>query len=277
MLVVSVDGESDSRATESAQPGVHTDSVGVVIPAYEPSIPLLESYVESLRTELAPTRIRIELDAPEAGVRERLEDIASVSVSTTRRGKGQAIMDGFDALETDVLVFADADGSVPASSVADIARRVTADGAALAIGSRRHPEATIVSHQTTGRRILGDAFALLARQLLPIACHDYQCGAKAIRSSVWEEVRPYCTESGFAWDIELVSMAAVLGHDVVEVPVEWRDHPDSTVDPVSTGIELARAVVDVRRRARKIAAGEADRGVDRSERGTGVNSGTDDH
>lgn len=266
---MNADGDAARSSDADGEPVVPDaeQSIGVVIPAYEPDVSLLESYVDALEDAVAPAEIVIELDAPGPGVEERLAPIATVSTSADRRGKGRAIMDGFDALETDVLVFADADGSVPATSIAAIASRVI-DGASLAVGSRRHPDATIVTHQTIGRRVLGDAFALVARHLLPVALYDYQCGAKAVTRSAWDEIRTDCSETGFAWDVEFVSVAALRGFSIAEVPVEWRDHPDSTVDPLSTGIELLRAIVDVRRRARGGTREPGDR--------TGVNTGPDD-
>jgi hypothetical protein len=120
--------------------------------------------------------------------------------------------------------------------------RIREGVAAVSIGSRRHPDAEIATHQTIGRRVLGDAFAFAARNLLATRCYDYQCGAKAVRADAWEEIRRHSYGVGFAWDLEFVSVAGSLGYDITEVPVEWHDHPDSTVDPFWTTVELATAV-----------------------------------
>lgn len=61
-------------------------------------------------------------------------------------------MAGFDALDTDVYAYVDADGSIPAASIADIVRQVRDGTAAVSIGSRRHPASEILSHQTVVRR-----------------------------------------------------------------------------------------------------------------------------
>lgn len=233
---------------------VTADSLGIVIPAYDPDILTLEQYIRDIRDVIGPQVICVEIDSPRRAHVDRLEETADqVSVATTRRGKGGAIMAGFDSLETDVLAFADADGSVPASSLDDVVRQVREGTADVSLASRRHPSSHIVDHQTVVRRLLGDAFAFAARQMLPTQCRDYQCGAKAVRADAWEVIGHHCYEPGFAWDLEFVSVAGAVGYEIAEVPVDWEDHPDSTVNPISTSVELATALVDVKRRADAIA------------------------
>ncbi|WP_049936921.1 glycosyltransferase [Haloplanus natans] len=259
-------------------------SVGVVIPAYRPDVDRLGAYVRALRTVLDPEEIRVELDSEgrspsgnrtqsgdsrpeaddsvkprstgsEASVRDRIADLpVTLNEASSRRGKGAAITAGFEALsaEVDVLAFADADGSTPAPSIADVVRPVVAGEADLAAGSRRHPDATVESHQTVARRHLGDGFAWLARRLLDVHLYDYQCGAKALTAEAWELTRPHLHEPGFAWDIELLAVADAVGCRIVEVPVVWEDRPESTVSPVRTTFRLARGLVVSRHRAKLI-------------------------
>jgi len=254
-----------------------------VIPAYHPDVDRLGAYVRALHEAVAPEEIRVELDseasetpradgeavdsvepratesrtesgdAAEPTVRDRIADLpVTLHAVSGRRGKGAAITAGFEALSTevDVLAFADADGSTPAPSIADVVRPVVAGDADLAAGSRRHPEATVQSHQTVARRYLGDGFAWLARRLLDVHLYDYQCGAKALTTDAWDRVRPHLHEPGFAWDIELLAVADAVGCRIAEVPVVWEDRPESTVSPVQTTLRLARGLVVSRHRAK---------------------------
>ncbi len=228
-----------------------TRTVGIVVPAYRSDPDRLATYVRALDERLAPEAIRIELDAPTPDVTDALAELPfDVGTTRRRRGKGAAITDGFEALDTDVLAFVDADGSTPPESVADVLAPVVDDDVDLAVGSRRHPDARVVSHQTFARRYLGDGFALLARLLLDAKFYDYQCGAKALSRETWATVREHLYEPGFAWDIELVAVAAALGHRLVEVPVVWEDRPGSTVSPVGTTLSLARGLLVARHRTK---------------------------
>lgn len=228
-----------------------TRSVGVVIPAYHPDVSRLASYVDALHEAVEPAELRVELDAAEPSVRDRIASLpVTLNEVSVRRGKGAAITAGFEALSTDVLAFADADGSTPAASMAGVIRPVTAGNADVAAGSRRHPDATVRSHQTVARRYLGDTFAWVARRLLDVHLYDYQCGAKALTHEAWTRIRSHLHEPGFAWDIELLAVVDAVGCRVVEVPVIWEDRPASTVSPVRTSLRLARGLVAARHRAR---------------------------
>jgi glycosyltransferase involved in cell wall biosynthesis len=232
-------------------------SLGVVVPAYRPDVDQLREYVHALHERLDPVTIRIELDSPRDAVVDRLQradlpQSVTVDVIPYRRGKGAAVTAGFEALETDLLAFADADGSTPADSIATIVATVREEGFDLAVGSRRHPDATVKSHQTVARRWLGVGFVWLARRLLDADLHDYQCGAKVLTRSAWDQVREHLYEAGFAWDIELIAMAAAFDLRIAEVPITWEDRPGSTVEPVRTSLRMARALLVARHRAKQI-------------------------
>jgi hypothetical protein len=225
--------------------------VGLVVPAYRPDLDRLGRYVRSLDAELDPATIRIELDAPESGVPEALAELpATVNAVPYRRGKGAAITAGFEALSTEVRAFADADGSTPAGSVADVLAPLTDGRADLAVGSRRHPEANVRSHQTRLRRRMGDGFAWLARRLLDADLYDFQCGAKGVTADAWTAARDHLYEPGFAWDIELIAITAALGYRIAEVPITWEDAPDSTVSALATPVRMAEGLFRARHRAR---------------------------
>lgn len=230
-------------------------TVGLVIPAFRPNVETLRAYVLELCDRLEPATIRIELDDPSAETVAQLESVpATVNAVDARRGKGAAITAGFRALETDVYAFADADGSTSVDSVAAVVDRVREHrhGAALAVGSRRHPRSAVVSTQSAVRERFGDAFAWLARRLLSVPISDYQCGAKAIDGDVWAAVADHLREPGFAWDVELIALVDALGYRIEEVPVTWADAPETTVSSVATPLELTRGVVCARHRAKRL-------------------------
>jgi glycosyltransferase involved in cell wall biosynthesis len=233
--------------------------VGIVVPAFRPDPELLERYVDALREHVDPAVVRVELDDPDPDLRDRLaQRVGSpadvdLNVVPSRRGKGAAITAGFETLvdrdDVDVLAFADADGSTPARSVDRVVDPVRTGAADLVVGSRRHPDADVRSHQTVARRYLGDGFAWTARRLLDVELTDYQCGAKALSTAAWRDVREHLYEPGFAWDVELVAVADAVGHRVTERPVVWKDRPGSTVDPIPAALRMGRGLFAARHRA----------------------------
>ena len=231
--------------------------VGIVIPAYDPDPTRLQRTVEQLLERLAPAVIRIELDCPDAAtsaaVARLCERDPSVSLGTAscRRGKGAAVAAGFDAVatETDVVAFVDADGATDADAVAALTT-TAAQTQQLVVGSRHHPAARIVRQQRPLRRLLSWAFIVLAGTVLPVRLGDYQCGAKALPTTVWLRLRSGVTAAGFGFDLWLITAAADADVGVRELPVEWTDRSGSTVAPVPTIIELGRTLVEIARRPR---------------------------
>lgn len=229
-------------------------SLGVVVPAFRPDVERLGTYLQDIADTLDPVVIRVELDDPDEATTAAVSDIgvSPVVVNTVdaRRGKGAAITDGFEALGTDRLAFADADGSTGAAELATVVAAL--EDADVAVGSRRHPESAVAGHQTLARRLLGDGFAWLARRLLAVGLYDYQCGAKALSAEAWSAVRDHIHEPGFAWDIELLAVAAAMELRIREVPIRWEDKPGSTVAPVRTTLSMLRALFVARHRAKRL-------------------------
>ena len=227
-------------------------TVGVVVPAFRPDPDRLRAYLTAIRETVEPETIRVEVDAPASTTPPEVPEWADRHVVRRRRGKGCAITDGFEAMGTDVLVFADADGATPADSLAAVVDPVQRGATDVAAGSRRHPDATVASHQTLARRFMGDGFAWIARRLLDASLYDYQCGAKAVSGDAWREIATHLYEPGFAWDIEFLAVAAALDYRIREVPVRWEDQPGSTVSPVRDAFDMGRGLLAARHRARLI-------------------------
>lgn len=224
-------------------------SVGVIVPAFKSDISQLSQYLRAIQEHIEPEQIIVEIDVPSQKTVSQLSDLpAEISRHTTRRGKGAAITTGFEKLDTDILAFADADGSTPANELRSIIDSVRTGPADIAIGSRRHPDSDVRSNQTIARRYMGDVFARLAKSLLKADFYDFQCGAKAISNDSWDQLRDELYEPGFAWDLELIAIAEQNNLLIEEIPIEWYDKPQSTVDPIRTSIDMIRALLLIRHR-----------------------------
>ena len=243
-------------------------SLGIVVPAFRPDVDALSTYVRDIDSAIAPDTIRIELDEPDPAVTASLAELpATVNAVPRRRGKGAAVTAGFEALDTDVLAFVDADGATPVASVASVVDPVRLGEAPVAVGSRRHPESRVAAHQGHLRRLLGDGFAWLARRLVGgygARLYDYQCGAKALSADVWRAVRDHLREPGFAWDLELLAVAGASGFAVREVPIAWEDKPGSTVAPVRDTVSMFAGLVRARHRAGVVAGSRFHASIDRN-------------
>lgn len=161
------------------------------------------------------------------------------------RGKGAAVASGLMSAKSDLACFCDLDLATPLD---ELARLIDAAASApiLAIGSRGVASARITRHQNPGREVLGRAYNKAIQFSLLPGVVDTQCGAKAAQTSVWERIIPYCSEPGFAWDVEVIALARAMGVHVREIGVEWRHQDGSRVRPFRDGVRMVRAIPRIR-------------------------------
>ena len=103
------------------------------------------------------------------------------------------------------------------------------ENADIAIGSRALPESRIAIRQPWYRERMGKTFNLLVRLLVLPGVRDTQCGFKLFRTEVAKRIFPLVKTTGFAFDVEVLAIARRIGFRIVEVPVTWRNSPDTKV------------------------------------------------
>ncbi|MCH4209016.1 GtrA family protein [Bifidobacterium sp.] len=92
------------------------------------------------------------------------------------------------------------------------------------------------------REFISRSYNLLLRGALGVSFSDAQCGFKAIRSDVARDLLPFVADDDWFFDTEMLVLAQRTGLRIHEVPVDWIDDPDSTVDIVGTAIEDLKGI-----------------------------------
>ena len=166
-------------------------------------------------------------------------------------GKGMAVRMGITAARGRIILFTDADLSVPVECleklVSMLERHTSIDGI---LGSRRLPESNIVIRQPLMRRLSGKAFnmALKAGGLTRFA--DTQCGCKLFRHDAAKAIFAKSELDGFAFDVEILKIAEKLGYKMEEIPVTWADAGGSRVWLPRDGFKALRDAWTLRERFR---------------------------
>ena len=87
------------------------------------------------------------------------------------------------------------------------------------------------------REFISRSYNLILKGTLAASFSDAQCGFKAIRASVADDLLPMVQDNNWFFDTELLVIAQRAGLRIHEVPVDWTDDPDSRVDIVATAKE----------------------------------------
>jgi dolichyl-phosphate beta-glucosyltransferase len=146
------------------------------------------------------------------------------------RGKGAAVKAGVSAAIGDVILFCDADLSTPIEHYLDLAAALSTD-TPIAIGSRTMPLSTIELERPTHRIAMSRVFNRVARLATGVQVSDALCGFKLFERKAAHAVFASLQTQGFAFDVELLSVARRFGLTVAEVPITWRHDPRSTIRP----------------------------------------------
>lgn len=166
------------------------------------------------------------------------------------RGKGGAVRAGWDRAAGEAwLGFCDADGSVSAEEIVRLVR-LSADTSADAIIASRDVTGADVAGRTLPRRLLSLLFGIAVRRMTGVRVRDSQCGCKFVRRDVFEKMKVDVSETGFAFDVELLALIASAGGRIDEVGVVWYGRPGGTLRPLRDGILMLKSLARIRMNTR---------------------------
>lgn len=133
------------------------------------------------------------------------------------QGKGAALCAGFRQADGELVAFLDSDMDLPPAQIILLMELMDLSGADIIVGSKRHPDSTVV--YPLHRRVMSEVYYQFVRLLLKLPIRDTQVGIKLFRRPVLEYTLPRLTTSRFAFDVELLSLAADRGFTMQEAPV----------------------------------------------------------
>lgn len=144
------------------------------------------------------------------------------------RGKGYAVRYGMLRGHGDVIMFMDADYSVPIEDVAK-GLRLMDGGCEIAIASRALRGSRVQTHQNFFRELSGKAYTLIQNAYLGIRYRDTQCGFKLFSQRAARELFSRQKLDSVIFDPEILWLAKHGGFKVGEFPVRWSHVEDSRI------------------------------------------------
>jgi putative flippase GtrA len=158
----------------------------------------------------------------------------------TEKGRGRALRAAWDASDAPVLAYMDVDLSTDLNALLPLVAPLLSGHSDVSIGTRLARGSRVV--RGAKRQFISRSYNLLLRGTLQVGFSDAQCGFKAIRKDVAEQLLPLVEDTGWFFDTELLVLAQRAGLRIHEVPVDWVDDPDSRVDIVSTAVADLRGI-----------------------------------
>jgi dolichyl-phosphate beta-glucosyltransferase len=234
-----------------------TDAIdlSIVIPAYNEARRLeatIDTVCQYLRGQSWTWEVRVVDDGSRdetAAIAERLAagERRLLVQREPHRGKGGAVKAGLLSARGAFRFICDADLSMPINEIArflppSLSRFDVAIGTREGLGARRVGEPSY-------RHVMGRLFNGVVQRLALPGIEDSQCGFKMFTAAAVQRIFPLVTIDGWAFDVEVLTIARAQRLQVVEVPIEWHYRSESQVSMVRDSLGMLRELLRIRLRS----------------------------
>ena len=214
--------------------------LSVIIPAKNEE-KHIKSTVESIYSYLSRKNIEHEIIVVTDGSTDKTDEIVGLMIPAIptlqlisypkNRGKGFAVRQGMLKAKGDYRLFTDADN---ATTIDHIEKMMPffEQGYNVVIGSIALKGSSVASgSEPLWRRVFGTMGNLFIQIMAVPGIQDTQRGFKIVTAKVAEDIFQKMTIDRWGFDIEMLALARKFKHKIKEVPVNWRNDPDSASHP----------------------------------------------
>jgi dolichyl-phosphate beta-glucosyltransferase len=203
--------------------------LSVIIPAYNEA-ERIKSTLYSVDSYLRERQYEYEIivvnDGSKDNTREVVEatmkDIPHLRVINNKNnhGKGWVVRKGMLSAKGLFRLFMDADNSTSIENLEQLLPYAK-EGYEVVVSSRRIAGAEVEVEQNFVRNFLGAMFRILVRTIVPVGIVDTQNGFILFTARAAEEIFRRQRTFTWAFDVEVLAIARLLGFSMKEAPIHW--------------------------------------------------------
>ncbi len=167
------------------------------------------------------------------------------------KGRGRALKKAWLDSTAEIVAYADVDLSTDLRALSPLIAPLLSGHSDIAIGSRLTPNSRVV--RGAKRDFISRTYNIMLKEFLGVRFTDAQCGFKAIRRDVAEQLLPLCEDNTWFFDTEMLVLGERAGLRIYEVPVDWIDDPNSSVAIAGTAMNDIKGMIRMRESFKKYA------------------------
>jgi len=166
----------------------------------------------------------------------------------TNKGKGYAVRYGMQRGTGEIIMFMDADYSVPIE-MAERGMKLIEKGYDIAVASRAVPGSVIKSRQNIYREVSAKIYTAVQNCFLGIRYKDTQCGFKMFTFRAAKKLFKTSRLDSVIFDPEILWLAKTNGFNVAQFPVTWTHREDSRIqyDSIGKSVFIFRELFRIKR------------------------------
>lgn len=180
-------------------------------------------------------------------VKEWQKKIKNLKIITyeSNKGKGHAVKRGMLVAKGDLIIFTDADLSVPINQAQELIKEIE-KGADVVVGSRASNRGgKVIEAAGKARILMAWIFNRFIRFLLLYGPGDTQCGFKVFTKTSAKKIFKNIKSNSVLFDLEIFLLAHDFSFVAKEVGVAWRKVPGSRLtygpkEAVAVWVELIK-------------------------------------
>jgi hypothetical protein len=167
------------------------------------------------------------------------------------RGKGSAVKFGMwyaaqKQMKNHYIIYTDADLTIHLGQCGLLIDKIVNEGKNVAIASRREPESVII--KTGKRKIAERLFIYMWKRMLKRLNYivDTQCGLKAFKSEIINDLISVNIEEKSAFEIELLLKADILNRNsIAKVPIAWINNSENIEPEKEFYLEMLKSTAQM--------------------------------
>jgi glycosyltransferase involved in cell wall biosynthesis len=185
------------------------------------------------------------------GLSDQHDDISYLLVE--KKGKGAAVIGGWQSVKADVYCFMDADMAVDLNALSVLVASIKAGGD-VSLGSRYSKNSKVNNYLS--RKVVSRVYRVIAREFLKTHINDLSCGFKAVSARIRNEHLVGLGNHGWFFDSELAVTCERLGYRINEIPVNWREKraskDQSRVSVATVTKEYVKELIGLRKKLKRM-------------------------
>jgi dolichyl-phosphate beta-glucosyltransferase len=160
-------------------------------------------------------------------------------------GKGAAVREGIKHCSGEICFFTDVDIPFQFDAFLHFIQSLKEGNNDIVVGDRTLPGSSYYTKIGVTRKLGSDLFSKIVSKLFTDGLHDTQCGMKAFKQSVAMDLFSVARINGFAFDVELISIAVKRAYKIDRLPVQFRCNDSKTVQVIRHGLGMLKDIIRV--------------------------------